>query len=62
MTNEEEYERLQYDEDQAQRRVHELSDEIREYEEETEEWYSVLHELHDAENELTYIRHCLEDF
>lgn len=56
------YQRLEYELDQAERKVHELTEELNSYEEETEEWYDVLQEVNDAENELYYIQTCLENF
>lgn len=52
--NDHTWEEIEANEDLAERLVHELSNELSTYEEESEEWYSVHYELCDAENELTY--------
>ena len=51
---------LEDDLDWAERRVHELRNELAEYPEDGSEWLSVLHELNEAENEVEYIRQQLE--
>ena len=59
---EQEWLRLLDEEDTAEREVHELREELSEYEEETDEWYDVFHQLSEAENHLYYLQRCMEDF
>jgi hypothetical protein len=46
--------------DNAERDVHELNNELREYPEDSSEWNGVLGDLSDAEDELYYLQRRLE--
>ena len=51
---------IEYELDWAERRVHELRNELSSYPADGSEWLSVWHELNEAENEVGYIRSQLE--
>jgi vacuolar-type H+-ATPase subunit I/STV1 len=51
---------IEYELDWAERRAHELRNELAYYPEDGSEWLSVWHELNEAENEVEYIRNQLE--
>ena len=50
---------LEYRLDQAERLVHDLHNELAEYEEGSYEFNSICHELSDAENEVEYWNNLL---
>jgi uncharacterized protein YfcZ (UPF0381/DUF406 family) len=49
-------ERLYQDRDEAEQLVFDLEEEIRNHEEESDEWCSLFHELTEAENNVSYIQ------
>lgn len=60
--NEHTWEEIESQEDQCERLVYELSEELREYDEDSEPWNLCHQELCDAENELVYWQRCKEDY
>ena len=62
MESDNEYERLTEDVIEYEQTVHDLSEELSDLEEETEEWYSVLNDLQEAENHLSYLNACMADY
>lgn len=46
--------------DWAERKAHELNEEQRLYDEDSQEWLSFLEEINDAENEVDYLQSRLD--
>jgi uncharacterized protein YfcZ (UPF0381/DUF406 family) len=53
-------ERLYQDRDEAEQAVFDLEEELRNYEEDSDEWCDVYHELTEAENHAAYIQAWIE--
>lgn len=49
-------ERLYQDRDEAEQAVHDLGEELLNYEEDSDEWCDLFHELTEAENNVSYIQ------
>ena len=53
-------ERLYQDRDEAEQAVHDLGEELLNYEEDSDEWCDLFHELTEAENHVSYIQTWIE--